>query len=121
MKYILHKSVFLLVVLILLNMAATEQCTLSNGTTRNLNEIFIGRCHEFFSVKNCNLDKSLFDCEKIWGKFRTPIIGKVPCSVQITDFDDFILEVDHKIPSNKTLFYSGTYAIAQESNNTHVT
>jgi len=102
--------------LISFGLPATEQCLSSNGTTVNIKEIVIGRCHEFFKIKNCHLDKTLFDCVKIWEKFSTPIIGKKPCNVQMTDFDDFISEVDHEIPANKTLFWSGTFAIAQESN-----
>ncbi len=118
MKFIL-KSVLVLAVFLLFDIPtisnATDCSTASNGTTENLKEIVIGRCHEFFKINNCNFDKSLFNCEKIWEKFSIPIIGKEPCSIKITDFNDFILEVDHQIPVNKSLFWSGTYALAQES------
>lgn len=99
-------------------LVSAEQCARSNGSTYNLKEIVIGRCYEFINVlnvKNCDyVDRLDFDCQDIWDQYSFALVGKAPCSVGMADFDNFIAAVDHSVPRNKTLFWSGTYAIAKE-------
>lgn len=106
-------------VFLVVTVLANQECMPpSNGSTHNLREIVIGRCNEFFNVANakeCSLSRSQFNCENIWKTFSQAIIGKEPCSIKQTDFDSFLSEVDHPVPVNKTLFWSGTYALASDS------
>ena len=88
------------------------------GTTPNIQEIFIGRCHDFLNVlriNDCDIDVSKYDCQRIWESFSSPIIGKEPCSLRMSDFDDFFQYTNHPIANNTILFWSGAYNPAQES------
>ena len=89
-----------------------------NGTTPNLQEIVIGRCFDFFNTihpNDCQLDPSQYDCQKIWTIFSSIIINKSPCSLNISDFDQFFDSVNHPIEANTSLFWSGTNVYAHES------
>jgi len=91
-----------------------------NGTTKNIQEIVIGRCHEFVNSKHkddCDIINKTFNCQEIWQQFAKSVIGKEPCSIQISDFEDYLDKTDHFIPQDSSLFWSGTYTPAHESKN----
>lgn len=94
-----------------LSVVSEESCVQSNGTTPNLREIIIGRCHTYFNIlrDDCSLDKTKYDCEHIWQTFRKAVVGREPCDVKIEDYSELVKAVEHSIPYNKSLFWSGTY------------
>lgn len=88
-----------------------------NGTTPNLQQIVIGRCHYFLNTVHkgdCNFNPVNYNCSDIWNKFKKVVIGKDPCDIKIDEFSDYLSAVDHKIPNNSSLFWSGTYTEAHE-------
>jgi len=95
------------------NFLESKQCqTKSNGTTKNLEQIFLGRCYYFLNIQqisNCDINPTKYDCAKIFNSFRTALVGKTPCSVNVTDFSEFLSLVDHPIAANTSVFWSGTY------------
>ncbi len=88
-----------------------------NGTTNNIKEIFIGRCHYFLNVlqvNNCLINATNYNCSDIWNEFSLAVIGKDPCSLKSENFDNLLRKVSHSIPMNTSLFWSGTYTPAHE-------
>lgn len=111
------KACILIIVICVLHYSYS--CTSKNldGTTRNLREIFIGRCYEFFHGTHqdkCNINPNRYDCNEIWYKFKEIVIGKDPCEIKMDDFNSFLKSVDHPIKTNSALFWSGTYTPAHE-------
>ena len=91
----------------------------SNGTTKNLEGIFRGRCNYFINVQqafNCDIDPSKYDCDAIWDSFQSIITTKAPCDIKIQDLDNFLKLVNHTIARNTSVFWSGTYTPAHECN-----
>ncbi len=89
-----------------------------NGTTHNIEQIFLGRCFYFLNIlqlSNCNLNDTVYDCNSIWTVFQSVVVGKDPCDLKISDFDDLLKMVDHYIAPNTSLFWSGTYTPAHDS------
>ena len=84
-----------------------------NGTTRNIEEIFKGRCHYFLQLqKNSNcaiIQVKRYDCDAIWKAFKSAVTHKSPCGIKIDDFKEFFKLVNHSIPVNSSVFWSGTY------------
>ena len=87
-------------------------CNLTHlhGTTRNLKEIFFGRCHYYISYhhkieKKCDFDSSKYDCDKLWESFYN-ITSKHTANV--SDYDELLKLTDMNIPTNGSLFWSGT-------------
>jgi hypothetical protein len=115
MKHI-TKSLILVFLLNFFLIDAEEECIQSNGTTKNLKEIVIGRCHQYFNIINndCTVGKDNFDCEHIWDSFRKAVVGKEPCDVKIEDFSEFVKAAEHSIPVNRSMFWSGTYSHSGE-------
>lgn len=112
-------SIFLLFI-ILKKSAESNPCYHGNGTTPNIREIVIGRCHEFLSlnkIDNCPISQNDFDCEIIWKEFSSVLIGKEPCKIKLSDYNNYLLEVAHPIPRDKSLFWSGTFATATAISN----
>ncbi len=92
---------------------------LYNGTTRNIEEIFKGRCFEFTNTihkEDCDIVSKNYNCNNIWIEFSNIIIGRNPCDIQIDEFKNYLEDTDHFIAQNKSLFWSGTYTPAHESN-----
>ena len=87
------------------------------GTTKNIQDIFIGRCYNFLNKhQNSHLGivTSNYNCNTIWSKFFKAIISKKPCNLQVEDFHEFLGLVNHSIPENLSVFWSGTYQLAHE-------
>lgn len=88
-----------------------------NGTTRNIQQIFLGRCYYFLNIlqkDNCIINASNYDCNDIWNEFYNTIKGKDPCSLTIDNFSKLLNMVNQTIPANTSLFWSGTYTPAHE-------
>ena len=98
----------------------TNFCKISiNGTTKNIESIFKGRCNYFINVQqafNCDIDPSNYDCEIIWQSFKSIVTTKTPCDLKIQDLDNFLNLVNHNIAPNTSIFWSGTYTPAHECN-----
>ena len=95
-----------------------QQCnTQGNGTTANIGEIFMGRCYYFLNIlqsSNCNINPANYNCTTIFASFKTALVGKAPCSVSTSDFDNFLSLVNHPIPADTSLFWSGTSTTSHE-------
>lgn len=93
-------------------------CMGPNGTTKNFETIFLGRCENFLNVlhkSNCDIQAANISCNTLLNNFKSAIIGKDSCSVTVNSWNDFLKAGKHKIPENKSLFWSGTNALAHES------
>lgn len=93
------------------------QCNGPNGTTKNFETIFLGRCENFLNVlykSNCDIQAANISCNTLLNNFKSAVIGKDPCSVTVDSWKDFLKAGRHKIPANKSLFWSGTNALAHE-------
>lgn len=98
-------------------MKNSADCTTNNGTTSRIHEIFMGRCHYFqmkLKSKSDSCASENYNCTRIWSAFRAAIVGKAPCDIRVSDFDDFLSLIKHNPPPNRSLFWSGTYDIAHE-------
>ena len=95
------------------NTLTSRQCQpQGNGTTSNIEQIFMGRCYYFINIQqisNCDIIPSDYDCTQIFKSFKTALVGKAPCNVTISDFDDFLKLASHPIAANTSVFWSGTY------------
>ena len=91
----------------------------SNGTTVNLEQIFIGRCHYFLNlqqISNCDIAPENYDCAKIYTSFKSAFGGKAPCDLQISDFATFLNLTYHPISPNSSVLWSGTYTPTHDRN-----
>ncbi|XP_015761884.1 PREDICTED: ADP-ribosyl cyclase/cyclic ADP-ribose hydrolase-like [Acropora digitifera] len=80
----------------------------SNGSTRHLKDIVLGRCWDFIRQKR--LTKN---CSTIWNKFYTAFAHKDSCKTTRQDYKAFFDEVGmDTVKQNKSLFWSGTYRVA---------
>ena len=89
-----------------------------NGTTKNIEQIFKGRCHYFLNIlqrTNCFIKSTAYNCSEIWSDFSKIVVGKDPCDLKVDDFERFLNMVDHPIMVNTSLFWSGTYTPAHDS------
>ncbi|NXG43973.1 BST1 hydrolase, partial [Psilopogon haemacephalus] len=73
------------------------------GTTLNLDSIFIGRCYDYIRIVNPAVGEK--NCSEIWEAFKNAFIDKDPCSVLPKDYELFINLSFHTIPPNKSLFW----------------
>jgi hypothetical protein len=94
------------------------------GTTPNLEEIYLGRCHYFINVlhaETCFLRPYLehkINCTKSFEEFVYVVIGKDPCETTEEDYAKYLNIVAHPIPVNKSLFSSGVeYEPVHQCNN----
>ncbi|NXT85503.1 CD38 hydrolase, partial [Zapornia atra] len=77
------------------------------GTTKNLQEIILGRCYNYVTARYPELrDK---DCLKIWESLKHAFIYKNPCNSTSEDYQPLMELVHHPIPCDKSLFWSKTY------------
>jgi hypothetical protein len=93
-----------------------SSCNLASltGTTRQLREIFIGRCFYFINVlqkQSCDFDSTKYNCNSIWDTFYN--ISKKNTQ-KIADYDPLLALTDQVIPVNTSLFWSGTYTQAHQ-------
>ncbi|XP_058891534.1 ADP-ribosyl cyclase/cyclic ADP-ribose hydrolase 1-like isoform X2 [Acipenser ruthenus] len=80
------------------------------GTTKNLQEIVIGRCYNYIRTINPSIGN---DCNDIWLRFLDAFLGKDPCDVPVRDYDQLFSTVQQTIPCNKVLLWSKTRDIVQ--------
>ncbi|XP_072049570.1 ADP-ribosyl cyclase/cyclic ADP-ribose hydrolase-like [Amphiura filiformis] len=85
-----------------------------DGTTPNLEEIFLGRCWEFqylySSQDNC--PGARVDCSDAWQKFKTAFVGKDPCNINDNAYDELLGLIPIRFADDMTLFWSGTNELA---------
>ncbi|XP_032629825.1 ADP-ribosyl cyclase/cyclic ADP-ribose hydrolase 1 isoform X2 [Chelonoidis abingdonii] len=76
------------------------------GTTKNLQEVILGRCYNYITTVNPELrDK---DCQNIWETMQKAFIYKNPCNITTEDYQPLLDLASHPIPCNKSLFWSKT-------------
>uniref|UniRef100_A0A8B9Q1Z2 ADP-ribosyl cyclase/cyclic ADP-ribose hydrolase 1 n=1 Tax=Apteryx owenii TaxID=8824 RepID=A0A8B9Q1Z2_APTOW len=76
------------------------------GTTRNLQEVILGRCYSYVSARHPELGDK--DCLKIWESLKHAFIYKNPCNITTEDYQPLMELASHPIPCNKSLFWSKT-------------
>jgi hypothetical protein len=82
------------------------------ATTPNLREIFFGRCFYYINIlqkANGDFNGSQYDCRTIWQAFYTAATSQ-PCTID--DYNEFLNLTDQIIPSNGSLFWSGTSEVS---------
>ena len=87
------------------------------GTTKNIHQIFLGRCYNFLNEhpnSKIEISASNYNCNAIWTSFINAVVNKTPCNIKIDDFQEFLRLVNHKIPKGIITFWSGTSSIAHE-------
>jgi hypothetical protein len=93
--------------------ATSQQCnTTYLGTTRNFEEIFLGRCYYFLNVlhgRDCKIHSLNINCTALLDAFSAAVINKAACDIKIDDFNEFLKLANHPLGVNTTLFWSGTY------------
>ena len=85
---------------------------LKNGTAYNIEEIIKGRCYFYLNLQrnsNCGIVPVNYDCNSIWNAFKNAVIRKSPCDIKIEDFKEFFKLASHSVPSDSSVFWSGTY------------
>ena len=105
------KNLIFFIFLINLSYMKLIQAQNYNGTTSNIEQIFIGRCFYFLNIlhnQNNLINASNYNCSNLWSSFKTAITNKSPCNIKISDFDDFLLKANHPIQPNTSVFWSGT-------------
>uniref|UniRef100_K7G0E9 ADP-ribosyl cyclase/cyclic ADP-ribose hydrolase 1 n=2 Tax=Pelodiscus sinensis TaxID=13735 RepID=K7G0E9_PELSI len=76
------------------------------GTTKNLQEVILGRCYNYITTVNPELrDK---DCQKIWETMKNAFVYKNPCNITTEDYQPLLDLASHPVPCNKSLFWSKT-------------
>ncbi|CAH2299849.1 ADP-ribosyl cyclase cyclic ADP-ribose hydrolase 1 [Pelobates cultripes] len=79
-----------------------------NGTSKNMQEIVLGRCYDYLA-KNPDLGER--DCNKIWQELTNAVYKKDPCSITEDNYNNLIKLTQEAIPCNKlarpcrSLFY----------------
>ena len=125
----MNKITYLLLIIFVLNFKTDHHqigvsrqiqtsCNLGvlSGTTLGIKEILIGRCHYFINVlqkENCKFDSKKYNCSLIWETFYSISLKNTK---NIDNYAPFLDLVDHIIPENTSLFWSGTYTQAHECN-----
>ena len=59
------------------------------GTTKNLKEIFVGRCWDFQRKTQENQKIPFKDCDELWKRFHKSFAFKNPCKLSFKDYDEF--------------------------------
>ncbi|KAJ7402744.1 ADP-ribosyl cyclase/cyclic ADP-ribose hydrolase 1 [Pitangus sulphuratus] len=90
------------------------------GTTRNLQEVIVGRCYNYITERYPELGDK--DCLKIWESLKDAFIYKNPCNITSEDYQPLMELASHPIPCNKenvltsssiTITYQTLYLISQ--------
>ncbi|XP_068799438.1 ADP-ribosyl cyclase/cyclic ADP-ribose hydrolase 1 isoform X3 [Struthio camelus] len=76
------------------------------GTTRNLQEVILGRCYSYVMARHPELGDK--DCLKIWESLKHAFIYKNPCNITTEDYQPLMELASHPTPCNKSLFWSKT-------------
>mgnify|MGYP003385596263 CR=1 FL=1 len=91
--------------------AANNSCSISRGTTQDLESIVIGRCKNFINVvkkTNREIQSKNINCNLLWDEFKNAIVSKDPCHITYESFQSFIKLGQHPINLDKSMFWSGT-------------
>ncbi|XP_078620451.1 ADP-ribosyl cyclase/cyclic ADP-ribose hydrolase-like [Branchiostoma floridae x Branchiostoma japonicum] len=83
--------------------------TENTGTTPHLQEIFLGRCWGFQQLWEVSPE---VDCTDLWEKFFGAFSYREPCDQTASSYDPFFQAATLETPVNRTLFWSGTNALA---------
>lgn len=114
----LKSSFLVILILCLINESYEIGCDPSyNGTTPDFEEIFLGRCYYFVNVlhkNDCGIQAKNISCSNLYESFVNAVVNKSSCDIQMSDYQEFLIEADHPIGVNSTLFWSGTYGSAHE-------
>ncbi|KAI6069641.1 ADP-ribosyl cyclase/cyclic ADP-ribose hydrolase 2 isoform X1 [Aix galericulata] len=81
------------------------------GTTLNLESIFIGRCYDYIRIVNPAVGEK--NCSELWEAFRNAFINKDPCNILPKDYELFIKLAFHTIPANKSLFWENNQLLVK--------
>uniref|UniRef100_A0A8B9VI20 ADP-ribosyl cyclase/cyclic ADP-ribose hydrolase n=1 Tax=Anas zonorhyncha TaxID=75864 RepID=A0A8B9VI20_9AVES len=81
------------------------------GTTQNLESIFIGRCYDYIRIVNPAVGEK--NCLELWEAFRNAFINKHPCNILPKDYELFIKLAFHTIPANKSLFWENNQLLVK--------
>jgi platelet/endothelial cell adhesion protein/ADP-ribosyl cyclase 2 len=78
-----------------------------------LKEVFLGRCWEYQLYHSPHLFATgLKDCNALYEKFLDVFVGKSACGeVFLEDYNEFLDAASHPMPEDKSMFWSGTYAL----------
>nr|XP_002709568.2 ADP-ribosyl cyclase/cyclic ADP-ribose hydrolase 2 [Oryctolagus cuniculus] len=95
--------------LLLLGAGAAGAQWRGEGTSRNLESIFLGRCAEYSSLLLSPAEREK-NCTAIWEAFKV-VLDKDPCSVLPSDYDLFINLSRHALPRDKSLFWENNHLL----------
>ncbi|XP_062068870.1 ADP-ribosyl cyclase/cyclic ADP-ribose hydrolase 2 [Lepus europaeus] len=95
--------------LLLLGAGAAGAQWRGEGTSRNLESIFLGRCAEYSSLLQSPAEREK-NCTAIWEAFKV-VLDKDPCSVLPSDYDLFINLSRHALPRDKSLFWENNHLL----------
>ncbi|XP_008540132.1 ADP-ribosyl cyclase/cyclic ADP-ribose hydrolase 2 isoform X2 [Equus przewalskii] len=78
------------------------------GTSPNLQSIFLGRCNDYRPL--LSPEEQNKNCTAIWEAFKL-VLDKDPCSVLPSDYDLFISLSRHSLPRDKSLFWENNHLL----------
>lgn len=88
---------------------ATFLVVASSAASINLDEIFLGRCHEFQQVMRPDLfANSSIHCNELLTLFNEAFSNSEPCNASVDSFDPFVFAAQHDLlTDNRALYWSG--------------
>lgn len=98
-----------LLLLLLLDAGVAGAQWHGEGTSPNLESIFLGRCDEY-SSQLLSPEEREKNCTAIWEAFKV-VLDKDPCSVLPSDYDLFINLSKHALPRDKSLFWENNHLL----------
>ncbi|KAL0596561.1 ADP-ribosyl cyclase/cyclic ADP-ribose hydrolase 2 [Plecturocebus cupreus] len=109
-------SRLLQLLLLLLAAGGARALWSGEGTSPQLQDIFLGRCAEYRAL--LSPEQRNKNCTAIWEAFKV-VLAKDPCSVLPSDYDLFINLSRHSIPRDKSLFWENSHLLVNSfSDNT---
>ncbi|KAG8453524.1 hypothetical protein GDO86_000233, partial [Hymenochirus boettgeri] len=78
------------------------------GTTKNLQEIVLGRCYNYLAM---NPSIGVKDCNGIWQAFTDAVYKKNQCNITEDDYASLATLASQMIPCNKSLLWSKTNSL----------
>ena len=71
----------------LLLVSSLQGLVQSKGTVKNLKELFIGRCHEFYQISQPQILPK--NCSLLWSKFHEAFRNKSACQAKPSDYKEY--------------------------------
>ncbi|XP_065058228.1 ADP-ribosyl cyclase/cyclic ADP-ribose hydrolase-like isoform X1 [Rhopilema esculentum] len=90
----------------LLLVSSLQGLVQSKGTMKNLKEVFIGRCHEFYQISQPQILPK--NCSLLWSKFHEAFRNKSACQVKPSDYKEYCEYADDSRKINQSLFWEAT-------------